>query len=461
MAEADPTEAELVSAPPWTWRELVASEDWLANWLGLGLLALFLAIASIRAIPDEQIKTLFAKPEKWRDNPVESVLGEGKEGVLGGVVLAFAASLTAFGLGVRAMGRPAGRFARGFVGLFLLAGLAYVLAEQVVVKYYNLEYAVWALALGLAVSHTVGAPRWIRPALCTEFFIKTGLVVYGSGVLLGELLALAAPGIGVAWVVTPIVLVSTYVIGQRIVRLPSKTLNITLSADMSVCGVSAAIATAAACRAKREELSLAIGVSLSFTAVMMLAMPVVVRATGMHPVVGGAWIGGTIDATGAVAVAGAALGKAGGDAAVTIKMIQNTLIGVIAFGVAVYWVAVVERDAGRPAVGPGEIWRRLPKFILGFLFVSVLFTILAGFDADLVRRSAWLAKPVREWFFCLAFVSIGLETNFRDLASHLRGGKPVLLYVVGQSINLLLTLFMAWLMFSVVFPDAKGVFSAR
>lgn len=461
MAEADSTDSDVVSELPWTWRELIASEDWWANWLGLGLLALFLAVASIRAIPDEQIKTLFAKPEKWKNNPVESVVGEEKKGILRGVALAFAASLIAFGLGVRAMGRPVGSFSRGFAGLFLLAGLAYVMAEQVVVKYYNLEYAVWALLLGLAVSHTVGAPRWIRPALCTEFYIKTGLVVYGSGVLLNQLLALAAPGIGVAWVVTPIVLVSTYVIGQRVIRIPSKTLNITLSADMSVCGVSAAIATAAACRAKREELSLAIGVSLSFTAVMMLVLPVVVRATGMHPVVGGAWIGGTIDATGAVAVAGAALGKAGGDAAVTIKMIQNTLIGVIAFGVAVYWVAVVERDAGRPAVGPGEIWKRLPKFILGFLFVSIVFTGLAGVDADLVQRSGWLAKPVREWLFCLAFVSIGLETNFRDLAHHLRGGKPVLLYIVGQSLNLLLTLVMAWLMFGVVFPEAKGVFSSQ
>ena len=62
-------------------------------------------------------------------------------------------------------------------------------------------------------------------------------------------------------------------------------------------------------------------------------------------------------------------------------------------------------------------------------------------------------ETIRGWFFCLAFVSIGLETNFRALAPHLRGGKPLLLYVCGQTLNLCLTLFMAWLMFRVIFAD--------
>jgi uncharacterized membrane protein YadS len=75
----------------------------------------------------------------------------------------------------------------------------------------------------------------------------------------------------VAWICTPITLVLTYWFGQRIVKMPSKTLNITISADMSVCGVSAAIATAAACKAKKEELTLAIGLSMVFTAICMVA----------------------------------------------------------------------------------------------------------------------------------------------------------------------------------------------
>ncbi|MEO8270792.1 MAG: putative sulfate exporter family transporter, partial [Aureliella sp.] len=51
------------------------------------------------------------------------------------------------------------------------------------------------------------------------------------------------------------------------------------------------------------------------------------------------------------------------------------------------------------------------------------------------------------------FVSIGLETNFRQLLPYLRGGKPLMLYACGQTLNLILTLAMAWLMFKVIFRD--------
>ena len=118
-----------------------------------------------------------------------------------------------------------------------------------------------------------------------------------------------------------------------------------ISADMSVCGVSAAIATAAACKAKKEELSLAIGMSLSFTVLMMIVMPPLIAWMDLGQIVGGAWIGGTIDSTGAVGVAGAMLGEQALFVATTIKMIQNVLIGFVAFAVATYWVTRVERSA--------------------------------------------------------------------------------------------------------------------
>ena len=63
-------------------------------------------------------------------------------------------------------------------------------------------------------------------------------------------------------------------------------------------------------------------------------------------------------------------------------------------------------------------------------------------------------KTIRGWFFCLAFVSIGLETNFKELLPQLKGGKPLILYVCGQTLNLILTLLMAWLMFKVIFPGS-------
>lgn len=379
-------------------------------------------------------------------------------------------------------------FLLAFGPLFLLALLAYVMAKQEVVNAYNLEYALWALLLGLLISNTIGTPLWMRPAIQGEQYIKIGLVLYGAEVLMGRLLELGLPGIFVAWVVTPIVLLSTFIFGQRVLRISSRELNIVISADMSVCGVSAAIATAAACKAKKEELSLAIGLSLSFTVLMMVVMPRVVTALDLDPRVGGAWIGGTIDSTGAVAAAGEALGKVGSETAITIKMIQNILIGVVAFAVAAYWTRTNVDDPAPPnsgslqaglgnlesgqgivkagqgnieaahaaTLGLGEIWKRFPKFVLGFVAVSVLCSLLF---ASSLLGSLWVesamkavTSPLRGWLFCLAFVCIGLDTNFRQLLPFFRSGKPLLLYLVGQSLNLLLTFLMAYLMFGLLFP---------
>jgi uncharacterized membrane protein YadS len=262
------------------------------------------------------------------------------------------------------------------------------------------------------------------------------------------------------------VLITTFWFGQHVLKIPSKSLNIVISADMAVCGVSAAIATAAACRAKKEELSLAIGISLAFTVVMMVVQPWVVRAAGLNEVVGGAWIGNTIDSSGAVVAAGEMIGDVARDVAATIKMIQNILIGVVAFVVAVYWVHFVERDHATARPDAREIWRRFPKFVFGFLAASAIFSAIAALhpQGKQIVQAVLQGGPdmkqgidtLRGWFFALAFVSIGLESNFRELARHLRGGKPVALYLCGQAFSLCLSLAMAWLMFEVVFSDVTA-----
>lgn len=494
-ADAPPTDCRL--------RSLFRSEDMWAIWLGWAVLLVAL-VATWLARPEDNVgrleryqeltkqsDTLDAEnqPEKlaqveaeraevrdqlarnplapwlgklgsWTDNPLDAFTTSSGKSLLPGLVGVFVVSLVLFGIGLRGMGQSVRWFPLAFLVVFLLAVLAYVLAGQKVIKHYNLEYALWALLVGLVISNTVGTPAWLRSAVRTEFYIKTGLVLLGAEVLFNRLLALGLPGVFVAWVVTPIVLISTYIFGQRVLRIPSRSLNMVISADMSVCGVSAAIATAAACRAKREELSLAIGLSLSFTVVMMVVLPAIVQALDLGPIVGGAWIGGTIDSTGAVAAAGGILGDSALAVAVTIKMIQNILIGVIAFGVAVYWVTYVDCQTDQPRPSLLEVWRRFPKFVLGFLAASLVFSALAAAgpegDAIVSAVTSGTSEVLRGWFFCLAFVSIGLETNFRALRQHLTGGKPLILYVCGQSLNLILTLTMAWLMFTKVFPNAAS-----
>lgn len=364
-----------------------------------------------------------------------------------------------FGLGIALMGKSLPAFMQGFSMVFLVAVLAYMLGGQAISKQYGFGAEAWGVILGMLIANTVGTPKWVLPACEVEFFIKTGLVLLGAEVLFNKIVAIGTPGIFVAWVVTPLVLVLTYIFGQKVLKMPSKTLNVVISADMSVCGTSAAIATAAACRAKKEELTLSIGLSLVFTAIMMIAMPAFIKAVGIPEILGGAWMGGTIDSTGAVAAAGAFLGQKAMYVAATIKMIQNVMIGVTAFCVAVYWCTKVDCVAGK-TVGAGEIWHRFPKFVIGFIGASILFSILdaslgkdmggAVMEHGIVRGGT---KLLRDWFFALSFAAIGLSTNFRELSKYFKGGKPLILYVCGQSLNLALTLTMAYIMFYLVFPE--------
>lgn len=471
------TEESTATSSQRNWiQDLKTSEDWWAIWCAAIILVVsFVGVMTTVTRQESTVegetatvveaenpfKDYVAKPAKWDQNPVEAFYKVSDNGDVTnsalGLIGVFVVISLVFTFAMWFRGESGSAFAKAFPVVFLLATLAYLLAGQSVVKAYNLEYALWALGIGMVISNTVGTPSFLKPAVQTEFYIKTGLVLLGAEVLVSRLLALGIPGVFVAWVVTPIVLISTYAFGQKVLKIPSRSLNMVISADMSVCGVSAAIATAASCKAKKEELSLAIGLSLSFTVIMMVVMPTVIGWIGMDEVLAGAWMGGTIDSTGAVALAGEVLGDTARDTATTIKMIQNILIGVTAFFVALYWVAKVERDPSGPRPSGKEIWRRFPKFVLGFVIASIVFSILhaslpGGVEiVNAVTKGS--TKTFRGWFFCLAFVSIGLATNFRELAPYLKGGKPMLLYICGQTLNLCLTLFMAWLMFEVVFAD--------
>ena len=474
MAEpspGDPAQTEAVARP-----NAKISDDWLAigcAWLLLTVSFVAVLSQSSRGDSDNGLTTIvavnplanwIAKPAKWTNSPMGAFRkttdsGAPDWGPFVGVIGVFVLLATLLTAVSRYRGGHGSglRFLLGFSGVFALATLAYTLAGQSVVKAYNLEYALWAMMVGLIICNTIGTPGWMRSGVQTEFFIKTGLVLLGAEVLLSRLLALGLPGVFVAWVVTPIVLISTYVFGQKVLKIESRSLNMVISADMSVCGVSAAIAAAAACKAKKEELSLAIGMSLSFTVIMMVILPAVIKAVGINEIIGGAWIGGTIDSTGAVAAAGATLGDRALEVAATVKMIQNILIGVSAFGIATYWVTKVEKspDSDRPRLS--EIWKRFPKFVIGFIAASILFSILhstlTGGPELVDSMIKGSTKTLRGWFFCLAFVSIGLETKFSELTPYFRGGKPLVLYLCGQTLNLILTLAMAYLMFGVLFRD--------
>ncbi len=422
--------------------KLWKAEDYWAIWFAV-VLVLAISLGALTMVPEMA---------GWTSNPFDAfpgaapleiaLLGTGLGGLLA--------------VGVAVMTGRWKPFLLGYLVVFALAVLSDLLAQQAGVKAWGFGYAIWALGLGLLVANTVGTPAWVLEGARSEMFIKTGLVLLGAEILFSEILQLGLPGLLVAWVVTPIVIVFMWLYGTRWLKLPSKTLTIIIAAATSVCGVSAAIAVAAACRARKAELTLAVGMTMIFTVLMMIGMPPFASMVGMSPAVAGAWLGGTIDSTGAVVAAGAFLGETAEKVAAVVKMIQNVLIGVVAFVVAVFWITRVDRDPDALRPSAMEIWYRFPKFILGFAGMSLLFSfVLMPVIGDArVSEILDLSKGLRGWFFCLAFVAIGLESNFKELASQLVGGRPIILYIVGQSFNLALTLLMSWLAFGGILFEA-------
>ncbi len=435
-------------------KPILKNEDWWA--VGFG--GIIFALALFGLMPK------IPKLSKWTSNPLDAFIVIRDGAVTGNKLLSllflliFLAVLTAFGIAFMKKVKVS-KYLPGFLGVFVLACLSYWIADQANIKYWGLSYALWALLLGLLISNTIGTPSWLKAGLHTELFIKTGLVLMGAEILFGKILSLGAPGLMVAWIVTPVVIIFMYIFAARILKMKNLALAIIIASATSVCGVSAAIAAAAACCAKKEDLTLAVGMTLIFTVLMMFFMPLGIQTVGMNHILGAAWMGGTIDSTGAVVAAGSMLGPDAEKVAAVVKMIQNVLIGVIAFFIALYWVTKVECDENhKPNIM--EIWYRFPKFVIGFVGASLLFSFLVvplhHGDFSLVEKNiiSPITSPLRGWFFCLAFASIGLESNFRDLASRMEGGKPMILYVIGQSFNLILTLLVAYLAFMVFFPNA-------
>lgn len=338
-------------------------------------------------------------------------------------------------------------FAKAFIVIYLLATLVYILSSQATLKQY-LEYAFWGLIIGLVISNVFGIPDFLRPALQSGFYVKVGLVLMGTEVIFSNIANFGLYGIAISWLVVPIVIAFMWWFGMKVIKMQSPTMVMVLAVTTSVCGVSAAVAAAASIDADKNDLTFSVGISMIFTIVMMVAMPLFIKAIGISELVGGAWIGNTVDSTGAVVLAGEALGPVASQIAAMIKMIQNVLIGFVSVAIAIFFAKREETVSGNTAkTSASEIWRRIPKFILGFFLMSFVFSFIIHpfFGSDITNNLISIIGTWKGWCFCLTFVCIGLETNFKELSVSFDEGKPITLYVVGQLFSLVLSLLVCWL----------------
>jgi uncharacterized membrane protein YadS len=215
--------------------------------------------------------------------------------------------------------------------------------------------------------------------------------------------------------------------------------------------VSAAIAACGAIQGDKKKLSYVTSVVLLCAVPMMILMPWLVKWLGLNEAVAGAWLGGTLDTSGSVLAATEMVGEIASKTGAVVKLSQNVLIGVAAFFISIWWT-LRERDSNPNAPRPsaGIIWERFPKFVIGFIATSLVFSFLL--TPETVKAVEKPLKSLREIWFAAAFVCIGLETRLGDLFK-LGGGRPALAFLGGQFVNILWTLLLAWLLFgNILFP---------
>ena len=447
---------EFVTVEKFHWSDLYKKEDWLAVWIGL----VVIVIAAIAVLTGNKNDAGSIVPSfnfsalnfsKWGPGASASLASQlAKSSFWFSLIRTFIVTAVLFSLGAKLKGQKLKDYVPAYLVLFVLAIIVRLISAEFTLNRY-LEWAFFALIVGLLIANTVGTPSWLKHAVQTEYYIKAGLVIMGFSVLFSNIIKFGPYGLAIAWLVTPVVIIFMWFFGTRVLKLDNKPFVITIATATSVCGTSAAIATGAAAKAKKTDLSLAVSISIIFTVLMMVFEPLILKALGVNQLIGGALIGGTVDSTGAVTVAGTALGAEAQKAAVLVKSIQNILIGFIAFFVAVFFAKYVDGgNGGTRDVGAGEIWYRLPKFILGFFAASLVASFivkpLAGSAA--VSSINTILDQYKNWAFVLAFTSIGLDTNFREIAKQLKGGKPLTLYIVGQLFNIVLTFLVVWIVLS-------------
>ena len=336
-------------------------------------------------------------------------------------------------------------FVVGYAGKFIEQSIArYGKARHLILP--NIEYVLWAILLGVFIANTIGLPRIFRAGVATyEFWLKAGIILLGARFILGDVLHLS--GLSFILIFIELLLALTFMtyLG-RAFKLPPKLISL-LAVGSSVCGVSAIIATQGAIDADEEDSSVAIAAILALGAISLVFFPLVGHTLHMSDHAYGLWTGLAVDNTAEATAAGALYSDAAGKFAVLAKTCRNACIGFVVLGYALYWArkgqaAVIENKGA-------FLWKKFPKFVLGFLFISFVAT-LGTLDPKLYPHLAGLipygfTRPqiaalgnLSRWAFLLTFAGVGLRTNFKDLMK--LGIKPFLVGAIGEIAIAVITL---------------------
>ena len=321
-------------------------------------------------------------------------------------------------------------FAIGLSAKLLQYTFASLSATYPNIPFPHLEYVLWAILLGLAVSNTVGVAPFFRAGVATyELWLKLGIVLVGARFVLQDILHIG--GLSLALVAVELILsLSMMHLLGRLFRLPPKLTSL-LAIGSSICGVTAIMAAQGAIEPEEEDTSTAIAAILTLGAIALFTFPAIGHALHMSQQGYGMWAGLAVDNTAESLVTGSLYGEEAGRWTVLAKTARSGFIGFVVLAYAVYWSSRgLAPDVRHKGI---FLWRKFPKFIIGFIALSVLAT--SGFFTHTQLTSL---TNLSKWAFLPAFAGVGLRTNLHDLTG--QGWRPLIVGILGEIAIALITL---------------------
>ena len=402
--------------------------------------------------------------------------------------------LVLLGGGALALGTGLWKFVRGFTAVFtisyacwMLGSWAYIAATPDKLQSFGIRWSlnltpeaglILSLLAGLIVGNLL--PRFaagIQEGVRPDWYIKTAIVLLGGflGVSAAERFELAAAVMfrGLCAVVEAYLIywALVYWVSRKYFKF-TREWAVPLASGISVCGVSAAIATGAAIGARPIVPIMVSSLVVIFSVIELLVLPFLAQLfLYTEPMVAAAWMGLAVKTDGAAVASGAvteALIRAKALAVdgiayqpnwmvgttATVKVFIDVFIGIWAFLLALIWCTKIEKKDGKP-VRASQIWERFPKFVLGYMatFLGILALALSSPSLLALTKSAMgQVNAFRGIFFAMTFFSIGVASNFQKLWSEGIGRLAAVYLLCLFGFIIWIGLFISWLFFHGVKP---------
>ena len=473
------------------------TEDWLSLWIGLIIFVLSLGVFVGADILGFGITTgVWTNLSKALSPISKAYAGLGG---IGSLIVSYLFLLIVMTIGAAALKANIKKFIIGFTLVFWISYICWIIGSWANIavttpgdmKKFAITWSlkltpeagfIVALVVGLLVGNFFpGFAAAIKEAVRPELYIKTAIVILGGflGVIAAEKLGLATAVMfrGICAIIEAYLIywALVYLVARKYFKF-SREWAAPLASGISICGVSAAIATGGAIKARPVVPIMVSSLVVIFAVVELLILPFIAdKFLWKEPMVAGAWMGLAVKTDGAAVASGAitdsliratALANSGVNykegwimgAATTVKVFIDIFIGIWAFVLAWIWASKIEARPGEK-VGGGVIWERFPKFVIGYVitFLVILFVCL-GSPGLIPKAKAAMgeANLFRGIFFTLTFFTIGLVSNFKKLWEEGIGKLAAVYLLCLFGFIIWIGLFISWIFFHGIKPPLAG-----